>query len=483
LGGVRHGVFIHYNNGMRRTAVLVVLLLLGLAVALVSREPQNDARLKHAYRRAQHNGWIFVHLQGSPADIGYQHGYLLAPEIRDTLRTVRVEMTHDEKHDWQFFRDKAQHMLWPHVDAEYRAELQGIADGAAAHGDNLDLWDIVALNAWLEMPYYDKWYRKQHGIKDHSPGVAEHCSAFVATGSYTKDGRVVIAHNNWTSYETGERWNIIFDIVPAQGQRFIMDGMPGLIHSGDDFGINSAGIIITETTISHFTGFDPGGIPEFARARKAMQYSKSIDDFARIMKEGNNGGYANNWLVADRKTNEIASLELGLKNVTLQRTRDGFFVGSNFPVNEKLAREETDFDLHDASDSANARHARWLELMQQNKGKIDVNAAERFLADHFDTYEKKVDPDERSLCGHIDLSPRGAPPWAGPYSAVGTVQNKVTDAAMSEAMTLRAALGHSCGIGFKAAKHLREHPQYAWQREILRDMPSRPWTTFSAQSQ
>ena len=135
-----------------------------------------------------------------------------------------------------------------------------------------------------------------------------------------------------------------------------MDGMAGLIHSGDDFGINSAGIVITETTISDFTGFDPNGVPEFVRARKAMQYSASIDDFARIMKDGNNGGYANNWLVADRKNNEVASLELGLKNVTLQRTRDGFFVGSNFPVDPKLIKEETDFDPNDKSDSENARH-------------------------------------------------------------------------------------------------------------------------------
>ena len=41
--------------------------------------------------------------------------------------------------------------------------------------------------------------------------------------------------------------------------------------------------------------------------------------------------------------------------------------------------------------------------------------------------------------------------------------------------------GHSCGIGFKAAGHLRKHTEFAWQRPILRDMPSRPWTTFSAQ--
>ena len=41
----------------------------------------------------------------------------------------------------------------------------------------------------------------------------------------------------------------------------------------------------------------------------------------------------------DRKNNEIASLELGLKNVTLQRTTDGYFVGSNFPADEKLIAE------------------------------------------------------------------------------------------------------------------------------------------------
>ncbi len=119
----------------------------------------------------------------------------------------------------------------------------------------------------------------------------------------------MIAHNNWSEYKEGSRWNIIFDIAPAQGHRILMDGMPGLIHSGDDFGVNSAGIAITETTIGYFSGFDPKGIPEFVRARKAMQYSSSIDDYARIMKDGNNGGYANTWLVAD--TQEQRNRESG----------------------------------------------------------------------------------------------------------------------------------------------------------------------------
>ena len=294
-----------------------------------------------------------MHLQGTPSEIGFQHGYLLAPEIEDALKVTIFEQTRDNKKDWQFFRNAAQTMMWPHIEQEYRDELQGIADGAGAHGVKLDVWDVVALNAFPEWSYYVKQYDANNTAFKSPPLVTapDHCSAFVATGSYTKDGKIVIAHNDWTGYMDGERWTIVFDIVPANGKRILMDGFPGLIHSGDDFGVNSAGIIITETTITGFSGYDPAGIPEFVRARKAMQYSTSIDDFARIMKDGNNGGSANDWLVADTKNNEIASLELGLKNVTLERKTDGYFVGSNFPINEKLAREETDFDMHDMSSS------------------------------------------------------------------------------------------------------------------------------------
>ena len=46
----------------------------------------------------------------------------------------------------------------------------------------------------------------------------------------------------------------------------------------------------------------------------------------------------------------------------------------------KLVKEETDFDVNDRSRSENARHARWLTLMDQNKGKIDVALGQKFLA-------------------------------------------------------------------------------------------------------
>ena len=466
---------------MRRIAlILASLVLVATTLPLVPKQANTDPRLKGALRKPAQNGWTFVHLEGTPSEIGFQHGYLLAREIRDAESVTVLEQTRDSKKDWKFFRKAAQDVMWLHIEQEYREEMQGIAEGLKAGGVGLDVWDVVALNAWPEWSYYVKEYDRGHHLASSASLVAlEHCSAFVATGSYTKDGKVIIAHNNWTSYLDGTRWRIIFDIAPAQGQRILMDGFPGLIDSGDDFGINSAGLMITETTITHFSGYDPKGIPEFVRARKAMQYASSIDDFARIMKEGNNGGYANTWLVADQKTNEIASLELGLKNVTLLRKTDGYFVGSNFPANPKLVQEETDFNVQDMGESANARHLRWEQLMAEYKGKIDVAAAQRFLADHYDTLEKKEEADERTLCGHVDLSPRGLPPWELPYGPAGAVQNKVADAALAGRMSFTAAAGHACGINFKASEHLRKHAEFSWEKPLLRDMDAYPWTTFS----
>ncbi|HEY6339048.1 MAG TPA: C45 family peptidase [Candidatus Sulfotelmatobacter sp.] len=464
--------------------------------SLSASSSSSDARLEKAYR-FRRGGWVYVHLEGTPAEIGFQHGYLLASEIADALAAIQLFDTHQTQRDWEFFRRTAREMLWPHIDAEYQQELQGIADGVRAHGVNLDVYDIVALNAFEEVPdYYLPWLNKKNkkeqagkpGNPAKSPKLVApgNCSAFIATGSYTKDHKIVIAHNNWTSYLAGERWVVIFDIKPEHGSRILMDGFPGVITSDDDFGVNSDGIMITETTITQFEGWDPNGKPEFMRSRKALQYAKSIDDYVRILKEGNNGGYANDWLIGDRKTNEIADLELGLKNTPLWRTKDGYFVSSNFARDPKLIQEETSgFDVTDMSSSPNARHARWEELMAQSKGKIDVDMAEDFLSDHFDSFDKvggstvKNQPNERSLCGHVDASPRGVKEWAwAPYNPGGAVQGKATNSKMAGEMSFVARAGHPCGADFVAADFLEHHPEFGWQKALLRDMKAGPWTTF-----
>src|SRR5215472_16507282 len=91
------------------------LLFLGACCAL-GATPQNagqgdGTRLKPAYR-FERSGWIYVHLEGAPADIGYQHGYLLAPEIEEGFRVVQFKDVHRTQRDWAFYRATAQNVLW-----------------------------------------------------------------------------------------------------------------------------------------------------------------------------------------------------------------------------------------------------------------------------------------------------------------------------------------------------------------------------------
>ncbi|HWE35445.1 MAG TPA: C45 family peptidase [Isosphaeraceae bacterium] len=465
---------------MNRTIRRRFFILSLLATVAAGSAFGDEERLKGAYR-FEREGWVFVHLEGTPERIGFQHGYLLAPEIEDLLHVLGPYLKHTTKRDWDFYHDAAERMLWPKIEDEYRRELDGIVAGLEARGVKADRWDVVALNAVEELPYYYvPWLDKKEGKAPtaHAPG---NCSAFIATGGATKDGRIVMGHNAWTNYVVGTRWNIVFDLKPARGHRVVMDGLPGVIASDDDFGLNDAGIVITETTITQFEGWDPDGVPEFVRARKAMQYSESIDDFARIMLDRNNGGYANDWLVGDLKTDEIARLELGLKEHSLERTRDGYFVGSNFPIGEKLIQAETRFDPSKKDSSPNARRARWGQLMAEHHGAIDLELAKRFETDTRDAITGLDGANDRTLLGAVEGSSRGVPEWDWtPYYPGGTVQSKVLDARSAGSLSFLASFGHPGAPDFLADDFLKTRPEYAPLKGLLKDLKARPWAKFGA---
>ena len=476
----------HRLPGFSIATIVLILVAIAVAPRAAAKAGKGDLpSVSGPGYRFESGGWTYVHLEGDPSEIGFQHGQLLAAEIADTVHVIQVETLHSTQRDWAFYRSAGRKMLWPHIDPEYQQELEGIAKGVESKGIKLDVWDIVALNGGIEelSEYYVPWLNKREHAANAPHILPEgRCSAFIATGSYTRDGKIVIAHNNWSSYAEGSRWTVIFDIQPAQGHRIVMDGLPGVITSQDDFGVNDAGIMITETTITQFEGWDPDGKPEFVRSRKALQYAGDIDDYVRIIEDGNNGGYANDWLIGDRKTGEIAYLELGLKNTPLWRSKDGYFVSSNFARDPQLMKAETpDFDPDNLAHSENARRITWEKKMSESKGSIDVDLAEKFLADHGDSYTGKVDADERSLCGHVDKVKEGVPEWDwAPYYPGGAVTGKVTDSDLAGKMSLIAHAGHPCGEDFLAAPFLAAHPEYSYLKPILKDMKSGPWTTFSA---
>jgi hypothetical protein len=427
--------------------------------------------------RHEKNGWIYVHIEGGPRERGFQHGYLLAREINDAVRMTKKVWEYESALDWQWLVDKSAAMFTAQIDSESLAEIDGIVEGGQIAGISTSRNEMIALNGSIEfMGYW--WPSVKDTISPNAPDPKkESCSSFIATGTMTTSGTIVLAHNTWSSYFYPFA-NIIMDILPEKGARILWQTSAGLIHSGTDFFITGFGIVGSETTIGSFFPFDPKGVPEFVRMRHATQYASSIDEWCEIMKKGNNGGYANAWLLGDIKTNEIAWLELGLKYVGFEKKKDGYFTGSNIAENLKILRFETKSKEMNIKNPGIARRVRWKQIMKESKGKIDLQKGKAFLSDHYDTYLKVAQPDSRSLCGHLELDSQ-ATGLDEPYYPLGAYDGKVVDAAMAKNMSFVARWGSSCGTPFSAKKYLEEHPQFEWMEGLLLDRPTQPWTVFT----
>ena len=188
-----------------------------------------------------------------------------------------------------------------------------------------------------------------------------------------------------------------------------------------------------------------------------MQYADSIDEYVKIMLDGNNGGYANDWLLGDRKTGEIARFELGLKHTKVWRTKDGYYAGSNFPSDPDLIRDETTFDPTDRASGPNARKIRWDQLLIGNKGKIDTSLAKCFWRTTTTRSQRKIGANHRTLCGHGDMMTDAMPSSGSSLtSRLARCRRKVMDSDMAQAMSFIARIGHPCGIKFDAAKFLND---------------------------
>ena len=299
-----------------RIAALSLAVLFGLAGAIFAQQTKPVAPITapaaltatqqqwlakaHRHEKA---GWIYLHIEGGPRERGFQHGYLLAAEITECLRVRRAVWHHHTAMEWPWLLQEVARFMTPAVDKENRQELLGIVEGLKAAGVTVALDDLVAYNAHFELEW--SWWpeaaKKLDGASTVVNAPKQSCSSFIATGSMTRTGGVVLGHNTMNDY-VDACFNVIFDLVPARGHHLLMQTAPGWIHSGTDFFITDAGLVGSETTIGGFHGFTEWGIPEFVRMRRATQDAATIDQWCEIMKMGNNGGYANAWLLGDVNT-------------------------------------------------------------------------------------------------------------------------------------------------------------------------------------
>ena len=233
----------------------------------------------------------------------------------------------------------------------------------------------------------------------------------------------------------------------------------GQIWSGQDWYENSAGLMLTETTLADTT-YRPSGSPIFIRVREAAQYDSTVSQVVKTLLVDNNGAYCNEWLIGDR-AGEIASLQMGSKVHDLHVKRSGFFGSSNYDWGKATRAEEgSQADPPHPANDDYARYVRWGQLDKQYGGHIDATTGKTMEADTYDTLLKKICPDERTICGEPENGSAGVPYSSG--NDGGAYDAKVcTEAMILDGLQMWARWGHPNGDTFSAAKFLAANPTWA----------------------
>ncbi len=305
---------------------------------------------------------------------------------------------------WKHVRNLVNALFLRGYDREQLEEMKGIADGASAAGATfdgrpIDLVDIVAINSPNELESLE-------GALEATPtgleGMAQpqaaagalprplrrsrptRCTAFAAVGPATRDGKIVFGHITMWDLYPANFYNVWLDLKPAKGHHFVMQTFPGGMHSGMDYSISDAGLMMSETTLEQ-TRFNIRGIPLSARIRRAVQYANSIEETAEILGRDGNGLSTNEWILADIKRNEIALLTLGTHHGKLYRSSRNEWIGGakgfywSCNNNKDLEVRLEGIPGVEGRPSAAAvfapsnRDAVWLRLHERFQGKIDAD--------------------------------------------------------------------------------------------------------------
>jgi hypothetical protein len=215
-----------------------------------------------------------------------------------------------------------------------------------------------------------------------------------------------------------------------------------------------------------------------------MQYGNTLDEYCEILLKENSGDYACSWLFGDINSNEILRIELGLKFHKIEKTKNGYFIGFNAPYDERIRNLEVqNSGFYDIRRHQGARLVRLEDLMDEHKGKINIDIAKKIISDHYDVYlSKDNNPSSRTICSHYDLDAReymSDPTRPKPFSPHGAIDGKVCDSTLAKKMSFIGRYGNSCGIPFFKDEFCKKHRQYNKFCPYLKDRPTEPWTEFS----
>lgn len=273
------------------------------------------------------------------------------------------------------------------------AELRGMAEGAG-----VTLVELFVMNAAAELNQATGFFE-------------ESCTVVGITQAGTKEGNVLLAHNEDATAGWGD-YAYVVKAEPAGAPAFIAFTYAGLLlHQG----VNATGIGSVGNAL--YAKDARPGIPKLLAYRRIM--SETTIEGAIRTATSCARAFGNNHLIANAE-GDIYDIEVTGERWAMHHAGNRFLAHGNHLVAPELAHLDADEDLL----NSRLRQLRVERLVEAEWGRIDADALVRIMSDH-SNYPK-------SVCKHH------APESDLTYGTIGSVVIDVTN------RRLRACSGNPC---------------------------------------
>jgi len=357
----------------RLCRTVAVLSFLSLVVGHLSPAAAADPIESEGGRRQRLNGYLVLHLQGTPEQMGRQHGLLLRREVQRMIRDLLLEgeAATPEQHTKLV---QGAMVMERYLEPEFRAELRALAAAA-----EVEYADLVLAQLFGDVQRAQRAGQHRSTPSDRGTSVPPmdgtftgedagatgrrpwQCTSFAVFGPATRTGECMVGRNmDFWDHGVSEWGGVLIHYRPDRGLPFMTTSWAGIINGWT--AMNTAGIVSANN--SSFDGKSDSleGLSTCFMVRKVAQYAHSVDEGVRIV-ETTPRACGTNLIIAGGTPPDAAICEFDHEAVAVRRARDGWVAADN--SFEELYQDDSRYRY------VGYRAARLGDLIEGNYGRID----------------------------------------------------------------------------------------------------------------
>jgi len=290
-------------------------------------------------------------ISGKPYEMGEQAGRKCSKLAREYRDSMAEAITYSTGMSWERAVSRAKLYL-PHAESfypEFVDELRGYGSGSK-----------IGFEAAFTLCCHELL----------APSGFKGCTDVAVSSDVTKDGNVLIGHNeDWSSEQ--QDTVVLIHARPRGMPEFITTSYAGLVPSS---GMNSAGISLTGNALS--PNDERIGIPKLFPVRKVLATRSIGAALEAAMPSGRASSYNN---ICSDKNGEIYSLEGSATDFECLYSVNGHMVHTNHYVSDRMRRYEAE---PEGMGCSTFRYNRAKRLLEAQLGDVTVESIASIFRDH-----------------------------------------------------------------------------------------------------